>query len=135
MQVAFAQLADYATRTVDNKLVLVGLFDRLKTAKLPFQAGPMTLVLRVVLHPGEEGEHEVRLRLVDPDGKELFGLKTKVKIPEVDPVDGVSAEFILALNGVKFEKSGDHAFDVYLDGRYEETVRLKVMTGAPGKNG
>ena len=132
MNVELALLADYAAVTQEGKLVAAGIFDRLNPPELPWQHPTMFIALRVHFHPGEEGGHKLKLRLVDPDGKEIVALDADTTVGVGDPVEGSSMQLVLSLNGIPFKTVGRHAFDVFLDGRYEHTVPLTVVQLQPG---
>lgn len=134
MDVEFALLADYAAVTNDGKLTAAGIFDRVTPPQLPWQHPTMFIALRVLVHPGEEGEHKVRIRLVDPDGTEIVALDADSAVPTVDPVEGARLQFVLALNNLVFPAAGRYGFDVFLDGRYEHSVPLVIVepVTAPG---
>jgi hypothetical protein len=127
VNVELALLADYAVLAKDNKLTAAGIFDRLTPLTMPWQHPTMFIALRVHVHPGEELGHKFKIRLVDPDGGEIVALDGDVKVGEIDPVEGGYIQLVLALNNVPFKVFGRHAFDIFLDGRYEYTVPLVVV--------
>lgn len=127
MNVELALLADYASVSRDGKLTAAGIFERLGPPELPWQHPTMHLALRIHYHPGEEGDHQVKIRLVDPDGVEVVALDADATVDKLDPIEGGGAQIVLSLNNVPFKKGGRHAFDIFLDGRYEHTVPLLVV--------
>lgn len=132
MNVELALLADYAAVTQEGKLVAAGIFDRLTVPELPWQHPTMFIALRVHFHPGEDGGHKLKLRLVDPDGNEIVALDADMTVDVGDPVEGSGMQLVLSMNGIPFKALGRHAFDVFLDGRYEHTVALTVLQFQPG---
>ena len=126
MNVELALLADYAAVMKDDKLMAAGVFDQLRPLEMPWRHPTMFIALRVHFHPGEDGSHEIKVRLVDPDGKEIVSLEAEAGVLKVDPLDGANLQLVLSLNNVPFEVYGRHAFDVFLDGRYEYTLPLVV---------
>ena len=127
MDLDFAVIADYAATTTDGKLMIGGIFDTIWVNEVPAVQPFMSVVLRIRAHPGEEGGHEVRVRLVDPDGHEVIeGLDAPLMLAELDPLDGGTAQLILQLVGVELGSEGRHGVDVFLDGRFERTVDLFV---------
>jgi len=87
----------------------------------------MYIALRVHFHPGEEGPHKLKIRLVDPDGTEIVALDADAMVVPGDPIEGTGMQLVLSLNNIPFRVPGRHAFDVFLDGRYEHTVPLVVL--------
>jgi Family of unknown function (DUF6941) len=136
MEIEFAVIADYATTTSENKLVIGGIFDTVYAPDMPAQHPVMALALRVRAHPGEEGRHAITVRLVDPDGAEVVQpLEAPFEIGVGDQLEGGTADLVLQLNGVPFETFGRHSFDIFVDGRFEKGVMLSVRrapTGPPG---
>jgi hypothetical protein len=132
MNVELAVLADYAADTRDGKLVIAGLFDRIAPPTLPWHHPSMAMALRIHLHPGEEGQHKVRIRLVDPDGREIVSLDAEMNVDFIEPVNGTNSQMVLQMNGLPFEKHGQHSFDVFLDGRYESSAALEIIMPKPG---
>lgn len=127
MNIELALLADYAAVTQEGKLVAAGIFHRLNPPELPWQHPTMFIALRVHFHPGEEGDHKLKLRLVDPDGVEIVALDADTHVGAGDPVEGFNMQMVLSLNNIPFKVRGRHAFDVFLDGRYEHTVPITVV--------
>jgi hypothetical protein len=127
MDLDFGVIADYAANTNDGKLVIGGIFDTIWVTEFPAIQPFMTVVLRIRAHPGEEGGHEVRVRLVDPDGRDVItSLEAPIMFAELDPLDGGTAQLVLQLAGVELGSAGRHAVDVFLDGRFERTIALFV---------
>jgi len=127
MDLDFVVIADYASTTNDGKLIVGGIFDAIWIQELPAVQPFMTVVLRIQAHPGEEGGHQVRVRLVDPDGHEVIGaLEAPIVFAELDPIDGGTAQIILELVSVTLATEGRHGIDVFLDGRFERTTALFV---------
>jgi len=77
VNVELALLADYAAVTREGKLVAAGIFDLLAPPAFPWQHPTMFVALRVHFHPGEDGSHQIKLRLVNPDGTEAREMMSK----------------------------------------------------------
>jgi len=127
VNIELALLSDYAAVMGDGKLMAAGIFDRLTPLKMPWQHPTMYVSLRVHLHPGEEPRHHFKIRLVDPDGAEIVALDGDAEVAVVEPLEGANLQLVLALNNVPFRAYGRHAFDIFLDGRYEYTIPLVVV--------
>ncbi len=126
MKIELALLSDYAAVTREGKLIAAGIFGQIRPPKMPWQHPTMYIALRVRFHPGEEGGHKIKIRLVDPDGTEILSLDGDATVATMDPVEGGTSQLVLALNNVPFKVFGRHAFDLFLDGRHEHTVPLSV---------
>lgn len=131
MNVQLALLADYASVSRDGKLSVAGIFDRIVMHEVPWQHPTMFIALRIHFHPGEEGAHGIKIRFVDADGQEIIALDADVTVKELDSIEGGNTQLVLSMNNVPITKAGRHAFDVFLDGRYEHSIPLVVERGEP----
>jgi hypothetical protein len=128
MRVDLAVLADYATTTHDQKLVIVGVFDTILVTELPAAHRSLHLALRVCFGPADSGPHTLVVRLVDPDGHEVIpALQAGFSIEVPTDSDAEDAlQMVLEIGNVPFASAGPHAVDILVDGRYEDTVPLRI---------
>ena len=73
MQVDFAVLADYALIDQQGKLSVLGIFQHVWVAGFPATHPRTHLVLRVKGRRTEIGNHVMRIRFLDEQGRELMG--------------------------------------------------------------
>lgn len=128
MEVTLALLADAANATANNKLNVLGVFSQLNPPVLPYQHPAMTLVLKFDADPVEgDTDKDIRVVLVDPDGRELQRMDIQSHLPESSG-PGLRIEVLmqLTLNGVYFERAGPHAFVVLVGGETRARVPLTV---------
>ena len=126
MDIQVAVLCDAAT-DYKGKLNLLGTFNSVHTRELPANYPQCSIVLRVVFKLVEEGSHKLRINFVDEDGKFVMPsieLPFEVKVPENDSF--AYRNFILNIQRLKFEKFGQHAVDIAIDGRQEASIPLEV---------
>ena len=126
MDIQVAELCDAAT-DYKGKLNLLGTFNSVHTRELPANYPQCSIVLRVVFKLVEEGSHKLRINFVDEDGKFVMPsieLPFEVKVPENDSF--TYRNFILNIQRLKFEKFGQHAVDIAIDGRQEASIPLEV---------
>ena len=126
MDIQVAVLCDAAT-DYKGKLNLLGTFNSVHTRELPANYPQCSIVLRVVFKLVEEGSHKLRINFVDEDGKFVMPsieLPFEVKVPEND--NFAYRNFILNIQRLKFEKFGQHAVDIAIDGRQEASIPLEV---------
>ena len=126
MDIQVAVLCDAAT-DYKGKLNLLGTFNSIFTRDLPANYPQCSIVLRVVFKLVEEGSHKLRINFVDEDGKFVMPsieLPFEVKVPENDSF--AYRNFILNIQRLKFEKFGQHAVDIAIDGRQEASIPLEV---------
>ena len=133
MDIQVAVLCDAAT-DYKGKLNLLGTFNSVHTRDLPANYPQCSIVLRVVFKLVEEGSHKLRINFVDEDGKFVMPsieLPFEVKVPENDSF--AYRNFILNIQRLKFEKFGQHAVDIAIDGRQEARIPLEVKQ-IPGQD-
>ena len=126
MDIQVAVLCDAAT-DYKGKLNLLGTFNSVHTRELPANYPQCSIVLRVVFKVVEEGSHKLRINFVDEDGKFVMPsieLPFEVSVPENDSF--AYRNFILNIQRLKFEKFGQHAVDIAIDGRQEASIPLEV---------
>jgi hypothetical protein len=126
MDIQVAVLCDAAT-DYKGKLNLLGTFNSVHTRELPANYPQCSIVLRVVFKVVEEGSHKLRINFVDEDGKFVMPsieLPFDVSVPENDSF--AYRNFILNIQRLKFEKFGQHAVDIAIDGRQEASIPLEV---------
>lgn len=115
--------ADY-----QGKLSLLGAFDTLCAREMPVVHPSCSLALRICYDQKDAGQHQLRIRCVDPAGKEC--------LPPFDPVIDVAfgspflpfvtRNLVLNLQRVKFDKTGLYRFLVESDGQLLTTIPLRV---------
>ncbi len=133
MDIQVAVLCDAAT-DYKGKLNLLGTFNSVHTRDLPANYPQCSIVLRVGFRLVEEGSHKLRINFVDEDGKFVMPsieLPFEVKVPENDSF--AYRNFILNIQRLKFEKFGQHAVDIAIDGRQEASIPLEVKQ-IPGQD-
>jgi hypothetical protein len=131
MEIEVFALCDAAT-DYGGKLNLLGTFDSICTKQFPCVHPHCSIALRVRFERIEEGDHRVRISIVDDDGKSVG--------PTVDGSIGVKcppnfhsvcANMVLNINGMKFEKAGRYSIDLAMDNRHEKSLPLTVMQAEP----
>ena len=126
MDIQVAVLCDAAT-DYKGKLNLLGTFNSVFTRELPANYPQCSIVLRVVFKRVEEGQHKLRINFVDEDGKFVMPsieLPFEVSVPAEDSF--AYRNFILNIQRLKFEKFGQYAVDIAIDGRQEASIPLEV---------
>jgi len=91
-------------------------------------AWTLHLALRVCFGPADSGPHTLVVRLVDPDGHEVIpALQAGFSIEAPTDSDAEDAlQMVLEIGNVPFASAGPHAVDILVDGRYEDTVPLRI---------
>lgn len=128
MEVDLAVLADAANRSENGKLNILGIFETFNLGpEFPATSPTFTIVLRIVAHPSEMGEHDLRLRLADADGKEIAKLEGSFEISRNVTSPKPVRMPVTLLAQVKFPGPGDYAFDVLINGRWEKSIPVEIV--------
>ena len=133
MNIQIAVLCDAAT-DYGGKLNILGTFDTIITRQLPAFHPQCSIALRITFTKIEEGSHKLKMNFVDEDGK--------LVMPSIDiPVDvAIPADlnflvrnFIINIQQLKFDRAGQYAIDIAIDGRHETSVPLLVKHQGPNQ--
>jgi len=131
MEVEVFALCDAATDSF-GKLNILGAFDRINGQQFPVVHPHCAVALRVRFERIEEGNHRVKINVIDADGKLVmpsFDGNIAVRFPE--DVQSVSANLILNINGIRFERPGQYSIDLAIDGRQEKSLPVNVVLVKP----
>jgi len=129
MEIDIAVLADAANITTEGKLNITGIFDQITASVFPTVWPSCTLIIRLVGHQSETGEHKINVRIADEDGKELSRLNGEIKLNRkrnVSSVRSLQAPLIFNIVNLQLPRPGTYTFDVLIDGRFEVGVPLHV---------
>ena len=133
MNVQIAVLCDAATDYA-GKLNLLGTFDTVVTQQLPAVHPQCSVALRIVFSKVEEGQHKVKMNFVDEDGRFVMP-SIDIPVDVMLPPDAsfVARNFLINIQQLKFEKPGQYAIDIAVDGRQETSIPLQVKQVQPAK--
>lgn len=131
MDVQIAALCDSAV-DYSGKLCLLGAFDSIYVQRFPAVHPHCSIALRLVFNQAEEGRHQLRLTLIDADGRSL--------LPKIEPVVEVrmgkenyfaTSNLVFNLQGMKFDKPGQYSIDITLDENMIARIPLQVILMKP----
>lgn len=130
MEILTACLCDSA-QDYQGKLCVLGAFDTIVTAQIPATHPACALALRIVARAGDEGPHQVRVALIDPDGRDLLpagAIKIDFTLPRIPERTFFSSHnVVLNLQGLGFAAYASYSFDVFLDGEIAVRVPVQVI--------
>ena len=127
MNIVLFALCDAAT-DYQGKLNILGTFDAIWAKKMP-AAHPMCAVaLRLRFSKIEEGDHKIRINIIDGDGKAVVPpLETGINVRFRDaPRTSIAANMILNLQGLKFPDFGEYSIDLAIDGKHMASLPIYV---------
>ncbi|MBI5663773.1 MAG: hypothetical protein HZC49_01600 [Nitrospirae bacterium] len=127
MKVELFVLCDAAT-DYQGKLNLLGTFDSIWSKQMPSAHPLCAVALRLRFMKIEEGEHKVKISIVDGDGKAVVRpVEAGVNIQfKNSPLTSMAANMILNLQGLNFQAYGEYSIDLAVDGRHESSLPLYV---------
>ena len=121
-------LCDCATQDRQGKLNVLGAFDNIFIAQVPYVHPACTVAGRVRFSKIEEGDHKIQINIIDEDGKEIGPKKLEghLTVRLGDDVGSGAFNFILNFQRIKFEKHGQYRIDLAIDGRQEGSLPFYV---------
>jgi hypothetical protein len=124
-------LCDAATDSF-GKLNLLGTFDSIRVPQVPFAYPACALALRIRFDALEDGEHTIRLRLIDEDGRWMGpAIECRVMIRIPPRVSYSTHNAVFNLQQLQFPKAGEYTFELAIDGRHEDSLPLRVIIAQP----
>ena len=104
MHANFAILADSATISVEGKLTLTGIFERIFTRVFPCQHPDLTLAVNIEGTAEERGEHQGNVQVRDASGKSIKTVNLPVVMRPTDATElTFRAGIVLRLLNLRFE--------------------------------
>ena len=124
-------LADAANISVEGKLNLLGIFQRIGSTEFPCHLS-CALVALFEADPFDRGTHvPVRIEFIDEDGQEMFRMEgMHVSVPDQEGPLLQTCNLVVNLRPLTLSKPGPHSFKVILRDRIVGEIRLQV-DGAP----
>jgi hypothetical protein len=130
MKVTVAVLADYTNVSKEGKLNILGIFDEVRGPRTPLRHPEMKLVLRLEVELAElNRKHSIEVRCMDADGVSLIELNGEFAIRKAQEGMGTTASVnhVLGFQNIVFPHFGTFTFSVFIDGRLEATINLRVV--------
>ena len=127
MDIEVFVLCDAAT-DIQGRLNILGTFDTIWSKQAPVVYPHCAVALRLRFSRIEEGEHSIKINIIDEDGKLIvpsLNANTNLNFGS-NPEGSVAHNLILNIQGLKLEKYGDYAIDLAVDGRQEASLPLRV---------
>lgn len=125
MQIESFLLAHSATDH-GGKLCVLDAFDTVCSQNVPFNYPHAAVVLRLRVEQAEQGKHEVRILLIDEDGRQAgFEMKGDAHIRIDDGLDSAVTNLILQINGLPLPRYGTYHFDLVIDGQLRARLPLR----------
>ncbi len=126
MNLQVLALCDAATDT-GGKLNILGVFDTLVATQTPVTHPQCAIALRAVFGRADEGRHVLKVLVVDADGKPVinpFEMPVDIHLPPGAYM--LSRNFIVNIIQLRFDRAGQYAIDILLDGAHAAGIPFEV---------
>lgn len=126
MDIEVFVICDAATDSA-GKLNVLGAFDSLLARTVPVMHPQCTVALRMRFARVEEGDHKIKISLVDADGRPVVpDLDAGMHVQFRGPESSLAANMIMNLQRVQFKTAGEYSVNLAVDGRFERAIPLAV---------
>ena len=126
MQVESFMLCDAATAG-GGKLNVLGAFDAIYAKTVPTKHPACALALRIRFDRAEQGKHQIKLAMVDADGKPIGKFpESTCEVKMADNQSFAVINQIVNLIGLPLKDYGNYAIDLSIDNRHEASLPLEV---------
>ena len=134
MKQIVAVLADYASISVGGKLNILGIFSNIIASNAPVVHPQMQLVFMYEFEFTEAGNKDMKIVLVDDDGREILSMSGEVNVHRLPHGAPCQIYQIIQLNDIRFPKFGEYEFHVLINDGLVSTVPLKVIQAPEPQN-
>ena len=126
METEIFTLCDFAQDN-SGKLTVVGTFDGIHAKQFPFVQPAFYVALRLRFSVKETGEHEIKLRLIDAEGKEVIKpIQGQLNINAPNNGQYSAINMVFNFSQMKFEKPGRYSFELYMDDNWTSGLPLFI---------
>lgn len=128
MTVKLVKFCDYACQVDGGKGALIGMFDTIGGSSYPLTHPTFYICVELEFDPLEAGRHaEVKMSLIDEDGKQLMGVEGQFTVPHAQ--DGKPATMFQSfrVDGMQFPRPGHYRLDIMDRGEPIGEARLYLL--------
>jgi hypothetical protein len=127
MNIQVAILCDSATE-YQNRLCILGIFDTIRTHKLPATKPQCSIAFQILWTKIEEGSHTIKTKFMDDDGNPtLKPVNSSVEVIIPPKSSFVTTNHILNIQQLKFTKTGNYLIVIDIDGKMATEIQLQVL--------
>lgn len=131
MRLLLAKLCEYATQQQNGRHTMVGIFENVVAPFYPIDHPAFHICLQFEFGPDEaDDDLDIRIVLIDPDGKNLLDIGAEGKVPRDANGAPVLLFMHLGIPGLRIERQGDHRMDVLANGNKVGEERLPALLAA-----
>src|SRR5581483_11913120 len=127
MNVDVFTLCDFAQTAQGNKMTIVGSFSHIFARKIPAVHPLCALAMLLRFERIEEGTKNIRVSIIDSDGRPIVPtLNAQINV-KVNPNDSdTSVPLCLVIQQISLPRYGEYSIDLAVDGRQEAAIPLYV---------
>lgn len=129
MDLQIATLCDFAA-DYQGKLVITGTFDALGAKEEPITQQQCALAMRFCFTPEDNGEHELKISIIDADGKPLdekMPIKGAMPVQVPDNLSFMTRPLVINFQGLRFPKAGVYSIDIMVDDELIQRLPLRIL--------
>ena len=128
MHVQYVALCDQVILGNDGRPSLIGLFNDLQVATIPFTLPRLAFAARILFTREEAGKpHAVEVVMTDPSGKEIGRPGGEVSLPQMPGgLDSVAVDLPLQFDLFQIGAAGRYTFLLQVDGSPTAGVQLSI---------
>jgi hypothetical protein len=129
MQTEIFTIADAATITA-GKLSMLGSFDHLGSPSFPTTHSSCVVICKLRMDHEDSGRHELKLRIIDPDGHDVIPPAESLIEVEIDLDASGHHNHLWHIRGLPLPKPGVFYIDAIMDGSLLARTPLFVKQGS-----
>jgi hypothetical protein len=128
VHVQYVALCDQVILGNDGRPSLIGLFNDLQVATIPFTLPRVAFAARILFTREEAGKpHAVEVVMTDPSGKEIGRPGGEVSLPAMPAgLDSVAVDLPLQFDLFQIPAAGRYTFLLHVDGAPAAGVQLSI---------
>ena len=133
MHVQYVALCDQVVLGNDGRPSLIGVFNDLQVAAIPFTLPRLAFVARILFTREEaDRKHPIEVLMTDPSGKEIGRPGGEVSLPPIPAdLESVAVDLPLQFDLFNVNAAGRYTFLLHVDGKAAAGVQLSIRM-APG---
>ena len=126
MKIELFSIGDAATESA-GKLNVLGIFDVIFASQEPIVHNSCAIAIRIRFTKIEEGKHQCKIAIIDQDGTLVSGeMNADIELKIAPGTTSATANIIINLQQLKFQKFGDYSIDFAIDGQQKASLPLQV---------
>lgn len=133
MEVSLAVLADYVVVSHDQKLSILGIFNKINGVRAPGPFPSCFVVIVMELAAVEANrEHDVEIRCMDADGGAVFDASGKFVASNVTTGTAIRANHVMQLGPhIQLPRFGDYSISIIVNNDLKKNISFSFQQVQP----